>query len=294
MGTITKKLPIVNIIIVTFNSENYITNCVDSLISSCNGVTNFSISIIDNASNDKTVEIIKSRYLNNQNITLHTNLVNIGFAEAVNQGINEKIKYDYLLLVNPDIVSTNDTIKKILSCQRKHHAGIVGVKTINKLGHKSGSYFRFPTLLVGIFDFTNLRKIDWKDIWHKYFYYLDKKEIHGDFPVDVITGGFMLITKKSLINIGKFDEQYYMYLEDVDYCLRANRLCVDRYVCDTTVMHIGGASSINEDGIRHSAWLMSRKRYFLKNFNIFSNLIIQPIFLLDDIIIHIILLLKSL
>jgi len=141
--------------------------------------------------------------------------------------------------------------------------------------------------MVGIFDFSNLRKLCKGDKWHKYFYYLNSngnKRI--TFPVDVVTGGFMLISRETIKRIGLFDYSFFMYLEDVDYCLRAKKTGIQIFHTNRSrILHIGGASSNNKDRIRHSSWLKSRKVYYFKHFNLFANLIIQPIFFIDDIFI---------
>lgn len=141
--------------------------------------------------------------------------------------------------------------------------------------------------MVGIYDFTNIRKLDRSDKWHKYFYYLDYDSNKSQsFPVDVVTGGYMLISSEALKKTGYFDEVFFMYLEDVDYCLRARKTGIKIFHCnDSKIIHFSGRSSTNKDRIRHSSWILSRKKYYIKHFNFLENLIIQPIFLLDDLII---------
>jgi GT2 family glycosyltransferase len=174
----------------------------------------------------------------------------------------------------------------LVNCSEKFNAGICGGSTVDENGNISGSFFRLPNLMVGIFDFTNFRKLCKTDKWHKYFYYQDTKHNDISFPVDVVTGGFMLIKMSTLKKVGLFDETYFMYLEDVDYCVRAKNNGIKIYHTNTSkIMHIGGASSNNKDRIRHSSWLKSRKKYFQKHFGLLTNILIQPIFLMDDVLI---------
>lgn len=275
----------INIIIVTFNSEKYISKCISELAKSCGDYVVPNITVVDNNSSDNTIAVVKGTKIENGRISILKNKFNLGFAKAVNQGINNQRGCDYFLFANPDTIVKKDTIRKILRSQKDNGAGIVGVKMVNPSGKPSGSYFRFPNLMVGLFDMTNLRKLDFKDKWHKYFYYSDYKNRKKDFPVDVVTGGFMLSTKKTVETLGGLDERYFMYLEDVDYCKRAKQSGISRYLCDTEIIHIGGASSKNKNRIRHSSWIMSRKIYFLRNFNILENMLIQTVFLLDDLLI---------
>jgi GT2 family glycosyltransferase len=273
-----------SIIIVTFNSEKYIHKCIRSIKESELEDLKTNIVIIDNSSNDKTVDIVKKYIKLNSNISLIKNINNVGFARAVNQGIKENFQSEYFLLLNPDTILEKKSIFNLIKCAKVNQSGICGGETIDTYGNISGSCFRFPNLMVGIFDFTNFRKLTKNDYWHKYFYYLDAKPIKKDcFSVDVVTGGYMLIKKNTIEKIGLLDESFFMYLEDVDYCLRAKNVGIKIYhSMESKILHVGGASSNNKDKVRHSSWLRSRKLYFIKHFGLLENAIIQPIFLIDD------------
>jgi len=275
------------IIIVTFNSEKYISNCLRSIIHINNLPNSYNrrIIVIDNNSQDKTVDEIKNIIVQNKNIQLVCNSKNLGFAKAVNLGIKIAPKSDYFLLLNPDTIMGPDSLINLIRCIQKNKAGIAGGSTLNEEGFQNGSYFRFPNIWVGLFDLTNLRKLLYSDHWHNYFYYLDSDSSGlSCFPVDVVTGGYMLITNKTIQKIGNLDQGYFMYLEDVDYCLRAKKAGIKIYHSNkSTIVHFAGRSSENKDRIRHLSWLWSRKLYYIKNLNILENLIIQPIFLVDDL-----------
>lgn len=274
------------VVIVTFNSSRHIEQCIDSIFRSRVIKSLINVVIIDNASKDKTVEVLRKIQKKYRKVAVVINENNLGFARAVNQGIRMSIKSKYLLLLNPDTILFKDSIPEILNCVEKNECGICGGQTIDESGKKSGCYFRFPNLQIGLFDFTNFRKLAINDKWHKYFYYADSIQRGDCFNVDVVTGGFMLITNNTIKKIGLLDESYFMYLEDVDYCLRAKNNHITVCHSETSkVIHKGGASSNNKDRIKHSAWLASRKIYFLKHFNFLINLAIQPIFLIDDLLI---------
>lgn len=288
------------IIIVTFNSESQILNCIRSIFGSKADHLKYRIAIIDNNSTDKTVKIIKESYvdkINDGSIRIIENNENIGFSRAVNLGVKLCIS-DYYLLLNPDMYLKPSTLNKVVLHSRNNQSSIIGVSTVNQDGHRTGSYFRFPNIMVAIFDFTNLRKLSSTDFWHKYFYYEDidifnssKKEPFKN--VDVVSGGFMMIKRSVVESVGYLDERYFMYLEDVDYCLSAKNAGFNISVCNERLTHIGGASSNNRDKVNHVAWMSSRKKYFLKNYGLIQNLVIQPIFLVDDLIILLGKLIKS-
>lgn len=274
----------ISIIIVTFNSEKYISACLLSVISNTPPDILRELIIIDNNSDDKTVKIIKKIIHAHNNISLYINKKNMGFAKAVNFGIKTAKKTKYFLLLNPDTTINKSSILNLLSCAKKNNAGISGGSTFSLDGKQNGSYFRFPNLSIGLFDFTNLRKFSQSDYWHKYFYYLDSNlSKNSCFPVDVVTGGYMLISDETIKEIGYFDERFFMYLEDIDFCHRAKAIDIKIIHCNASkIVHVSGGSSKNKDGIRHSSWIWSRKIYYFKHFNVLSNLLIQPIFIIDD------------
>jgi len=276
-----------SIIIVSFNSEKYIDKCIQSILDSKYDAINLEVIVIDNNSTDSTVSKIRILIQEHKNIFLVQNKRNVGFAKAVNIGLKKRIKSELVILLNPDTQLSKTAIINLVSCAELGGAGIVGGSTYSSDHVENGSYFRFPNLGVGLFDFTNLRKLYKSDRWHKYFYYKDmKRHKLSHFPVDVVTGGFMLIRQETINKIGYLDERFFMYLEDVDYCLRAMKAGIKIIHCNKSkILHFGGASSNNKDRIRHTAWLLSRKLYFLKNFDLLSNIIIQPVFLIDDVII---------
>lgn len=282
-----KQTKTVSIIIITFNSEKQIDKCLKSIFRSVNSQVSLLVTIIDNNSSDGTLNKILSNYskeISKKKIVLISQKANLGFSASVNIGISQK-KSSYYILLNPDVYISQSTIGDVISFSEAGNYDIVGVRMIDEQKKYNGSYFRFPNLLTAIFEFTNLGKLLGNNYWHNYFYYKDLP-VESVKNVDVVTGGFMLIKNKVVEKIGVLDQKYFMYLEDVDYSLRAKKAGFSIGLCDTTVVHIGGASSNNKDHINHNAWYKSRRRYFLKNFDLLSNILVQPIFLVDELAVN--------
>ncbi len=104
----------------------------------------------------------------------------------------------------------------------------------------------------------------------------------------------MLIDRKVINKIGGLDERYFMYLEDIDYCLKARKAGFKVLLCPRSkIKHIGGYSSKNKERVHMNAWLESRRRFVYKNENILINLFVQPIFIIDTIIIRLLQILKK-
>lgn len=280
----------VGIIIVTYNSQEYINKCIKSIFEE--KIENMSVIVIDNNSTDKTVENInKSKYIGGLKLIISEN--NLGFAKAVNLGV-KILGADINILLNPDLYIKKGSLKKILSYLKKQkNECIVGGKTIGFLNEIQGDHFRKLDFLTAIFDLTNISKFDRKRFFHNKFYYLDEKYTERPLRVYAVTGGFMCIPKKVIKKIGLLDENFFMYLEDVDYCKRA----IDKnipviYFPESIVYHYGGGSSNNYHRSNLKAWFSSRKYYFIKNGNFLENMILQPLFSIDNLLIKILLKLR--
>ena len=270
----------VSIIIVTYNSGDHIDRCLRSLLLHENSYIK-EIILIDNASTDDTLKIVSK--VKNLKIKVLKQKDNIGFASSVNIGI-KKEKGKYILLINPDTEILNECFCNLIKSVEVERGGISGGKMIGKGGLVHNTHVRNPNLLIGLFDFTNLKKIFPNNRWHKKFYYLDSKPISSCMEVDAVSGGFMLINMKVIKNIGYLNENYFMYLEDIEYCKRARDAGFKVMYCSKSVIfHEGGASSQNEDKINFNAWVGSRKYFFWKNHSLLINFIIQPMFFVDEL-----------
>lgn len=212
-----------SIIIVSFNVKNLLKECIESLVNEVNRNKNLDIEIIvvDNASKDGTKKFLKdlkiSKFLNVYNsIFLNSifNKVNLGFAKAVNQGI-KIAKGDYILLLNPDTRVKTNALEKLLEFAKSHpEAGIIGAKLINPDGSIQPSVYHFPTIKRAVLEFW----LGKKGTYEKY-----APKTQKPTEVEAVTGAVMLIPKKVIQKVGLFDQRYFMYFEDLDYCRRVKK-----------------------------------------------------------------------
>ena len=238
------------------------------------------IIVIDNFSSDNTVKILQK----DKNIDLLKSKKNEGFAKGVNLGI-KKARGDLLLILNPDTRLYRDSLVKLVRCLEGSSSGIVGGLSYKQDGSLHGSFVRRPTLATILFDYSNLRKIVPGDFFHKKHYYKDLGFVKNETEVDVVSGAYMLIDDRVIKDIGMLDENFFMYLEDVDFCVRASKKGYKIMVCPKSkIIHVGGASSNNKDRINHKAWDKSRRYYTRKYFGVVVNIIAQPIFALDSLV----------
>lgn len=202
-----------SIIIITHNSEKFIKNCIDS-VSRQNNITKELI-IIDNFSIDNRISTFKKKYIKIRNIVSKTNF---GFAKACNQGA-KIANGKYLLFLNPDTIIRPYCIKEMIRfLDSKKDAGLVGCKILNPDGSLQPSCGNFPTIFNIVFDRVPvINKIFKTELIRRDSYY--QKEECPDW----ISGSFFLVRKDVFLKLGGFDEEYFMYAEDIDFCYRVRK-----------------------------------------------------------------------
>lgn len=201
--------PLVSVIIVTYNSEEYIIKCIKSLKNQ--NYKNIEILLVDNNSKDKTLDKIKKFY----SVKIILNKRNEGFASACNKAIL-KSRGDYILIINPDVFVRKDTLGKLVNHLNKNNdVGIVGCKLINLDGSLQYSCRRFPHLPVHFLKmlFPKLKSVS---------SYLMLDRDHSIVQeVDWLLGAFLFIRKRVFEQIGLLDQKFFIYFEDTDICHRA-------------------------------------------------------------------------
>ena len=229
----------VSIIIVTYNSEREIINCINSLLPQLNEV-NGEIILIDNNSIDNTISLIND--IENKNISIIQNKENFGFTKANNQGI-KNANGDYILLLNPDTTVPNDVIKILLNeIQDNSDCGAIAPQLRFSDGRIQNSCRRFPRRRDILYESIGLSNI-----------FKDSKEFNywkmGDFDhnesrlVDQPAGAALLISKKVINEIGLLDEKLPMFFSDVDLCKRIWAAGYNvQYTTNSFITHKGGAS----------------------------------------------------
>jgi len=196
---------------------------------------------VDNNSVDDSVEFINKKY---PGINIIPNDKNLGFSKANNIAL-KKVSGKYILILNPDTVLEEGTFEKLISfCEKDNSIGAVTSKLIKANGKLDSACKRsFPTLSVALPRILGLSKIFPKSkIFGKYnLTYLDENKT---YEVDAICGAFMFIPKIVFDKIGFFDEDYFMYGEDLDLCYRINRSGYKIYYFpEVTTIHIKGEST---------------------------------------------------
>jgi len=200
----------ISIVIVSWNVADRLENNLTALFES-RGLT-YEVFVVDNASGDRTVEMIKNNF---PNVELIVNKENLGFAKACNQAI-VKSKGRYILLLNPDMLVKPDTLVRTVDwLDKNNQAAIAGIKLINENDEIIPQVRRFPKL----FDqFLVASKIAHAFPFLLNHYLYKNFDYEKDAQVDSIRGSFFVIRRSAYEKLGLLDTRYFIWFEEVDYC----------------------------------------------------------------------------
>lgn len=254
-----------SIIIVNYNVKFFLSQCLNSVKLAIDNLTHpVEVFVVDNHSVDGSCFLIKDQF---PWVKLMENKENVGFSKANNQAI-KIAQGEFILLLNPDTVLEQDTLKKVIEFMESHaDAGGLGVRMIDGKGKFLPESKRgLPTPKVAFYKISGLSKIFSKSKQFNRYHlgYLNEFEIN---EVDVLSGAFMLIRKEVFNKIGLLDETFFMYGEDVDLSYRITLAGYKNYYFpETTIIHYKGEStkkgSINYVKMFYSAMAIFANKHF--------------------------------
>lgn len=232
-------VPKISVVIVNYRSWKHLTNCLNSLNVIVSEKFNLEVVVVDNCSNDGLLEKFKQKY---NRVKFIENSGNNGFANGCNFGA-KNTNGDYLLFLNPDTIAGKDALLKMLNLSKTNQDyGIISCSQVNPKGKRENEIRLFPELqtLFGI-SRAIFRKIHKNEIQKKYD---STKEVI--FP-DWISGSVVFMSKSWFNKINGWNENFWMYFEDVDLCKRIQekkgKVVLSR---NANIIHNhGGASRLN-------------------------------------------------
>ncbi|HLD11749.1 MAG TPA: glycosyltransferase family 2 protein [Patescibacteria group bacterium] len=199
------QFPSISAVIVTWNSEDYITDCLSSLEKELHPAMH-EVYVIDNNSSDKTASIVKKKF---PFVRMIQNKDNKGFGAANNQGIR-KASGDYILLLNPDTIVHPGSIFLMTSYLQSHaRVGMVGPEQINGEGKILFNFSRYT--LRGLTEYIT-ESFAPKSLL--------AKRLRRPYEVPYLNGGCWLARKAVFTDVGLFDEKLFLYGEEPDMCQR--------------------------------------------------------------------------
>ncbi|MGE5351262.1 MAG: glycosyltransferase [Acidobacteriota bacterium] len=256
-----------SVIIVNFNVKEFLQNLLGSIQKST-GKISTEVIVIDNASDDGSVEILREKF---PWVKLIASQKNLGFGRANNLGL-EISQGKYILLINPDTIVQEDTFQKLISFfEKTPDAGLAGCKVLNSDGTLQLACRRgFPGPWTSFTKVTGLSKLFPKSrLFARYnMTYLDENQT---YEVDAISGAFMMMKREVYEKVGGFDSQFFMYGEDLDLCYRIQKAGYKvYYVHDTQIIHYKGEStkrsSMDETRVFYEAMHLFVKKHFSSSF----------------------------
>jgi GT2 family glycosyltransferase len=225
----------ISIIIVNWNTEELLRQCLNSIFAYPFERT-IEVWVIDNSSVDDSIHMVKENF---PQVKLKKNEKNLGFARANNQALRLS-SGEFVLLLNPDTIVKPNAIEKLVKfLESTPKAGGAGSRLLNPDGSLQESAYPQPTL------FREFWRMFHLDNWvHSARYPSDYWSLDQPIKVDVLMGACLLIRREALDVVGFFDEEYFIYSEEVDLCTRLNHAGWDLYwVPNAEVIHFGGQST---------------------------------------------------
>jgi N-acetylglucosaminyl-diphospho-decaprenol L-rhamnosyltransferase len=244
--------------------------------------------IVDNASGDApaiNAAVVDSGWADW--VQVHCAPFNGGFAYGNNLGMElafADVPPTYFYLLNPDAQVRTGAIDTLTRFLDSHpDVGIAGSSFENADGSDWPIAFRFPTLM------SELLQVDWTFLYRVFRQSNVARQMSGGpQPTDWICGASMLIRTSILSIVGGMDENYFLYYEETDFCLRAKRAGFSTwYVPESRVMHIMGQSTSVTDttaGVKRlpGYWFESRKRFFAVSYGIWRAMVIDVVAILAN------------
>jgi GT2 family glycosyltransferase len=272
-----------SIIIVCYKGWGRLNKCLESLSSFSGKIIKIEVIVVDNNSSDETIHEIEERF---SKFRFIKNEINGGFANGCNLGA-KNASGEFLLFLNPDTVASESEIEKLLNIARQNpEFGIVSCRQENEKGKYSISYGQFPSL----FNLTGFQRA-----------ILGNRSLAGGSRIpdngrqtphisypDWVSGSVILILCETFKKQDGFDEDFWMYFEDIDLCRRVRNINCEIAFCGSiTIEHNhGGSSRINlkTTSLTKAEVHISRHVYISKHKTGLERLLIQIFLVFNNLV----------
>lgn len=250
----------ISLVIVNYNVKFFLENTIKSFQNSAKDFE-YEIFVVDNASKDGSKEYITSKF---EDINYIYSDENLGFAKANNIAL-KKAKGRYILILNPDTLLSDDTIKKCIDyLDKTPDTSMISCKIVTPDGKLDSSCHRsFPTVSNSVFHVSGLSKIFKNSPLFSSYNLLYKPE-DEEYEVDAISGSFMFF-RREVLDKGIFmPEDYFMYGEDLDFCYQIKKAGMKiKYAPVSEIVHYRGKSTRKKE--------LKMQKFFYKSMSIFVN-----------------------
>ncbi len=251
-----------SIVIVNWNVREELRNCLASIYRGLRRELPFEVIVVDNASKDGSVEMVRGEF---PQVKLIENQTNLGFTKANNQGISQS-QGRYVILLNPDTEVIGDALARMVDYMEAYpEMGLVGPQLLASDGSVQSSRRRFPSLATAFLESTILQRWFPSNRVTRRYYVLDRSDEELQ-AVDWVTGACLMVRRKTVDEVGLLDEDFFMYSEELDWCYRIKRAGWQVvYFPEAKIIHHGGKSSEQELPARHIHFQESKITFFRKH-----------------------------
>jgi GT2 family glycosyltransferase len=245
-----------SIIIVNWNTKDLLIQCLESVYQTIKKIE-MEVFVVDNGSTDGSVFAARERF---PEVKFIQNQMNLGFARANNQAFSLS-KGRYLLLLNPDTQVKEGGIEKLISFMYAHsEAGVAGAQLLNLDGSKQNSIANFPSLATELVNKSLLRRLFPKRFPGK------ERDYAAPLEVDSVIGACMIVRREAIEPVGLLDEDYFLFLEETDWCFRIKRAGWKIYhVPQAEIYHFQGKGVAMEKEKARVEYCRSLYHFFKKN-----------------------------
>jgi len=233
-----------SIIIVNYNTKEFLLRLLKSIGEGISAKIKYEVIVVDNASTDGSPSVISNLKSQISNLKIILNKENVGFSKANNLGVNQSEKSRYILFLNPDTLFEDSAIEEMIDFMDLYKdAGASTCKLILPNGEIDDAIHRgFPTPFNAFTHFSGISKI----FQHSKFlngYYLGWCDLDKDHQIDALSGAFMLVRRSAGEEVGWWDEDYFFYGEDLDFCFMLKQKGWKiYYVPGSSIVHFKGIS----------------------------------------------------
>lgn len=249
-----------SIIIVNWNAGTQLLNCVKSITLHGDGLVR-DVIVVDNGSTDGSDASIEAQ----PNVTLIRTGANLGFGKACNLGAQQATG-EYLLFLNPDAAVHPGTLQSVLAFMQdpaNSQVGICGVQLLDDSGQISRSCTRIPSAISLVMHAVGVDRV-----MPRLGHFMAEWDHKNTRQVDHVIGAFYLVRHQVFRALHGFDEQFFVYLEDLDFSCRAHQLgWTSVYLTEAQAFHAGGGTSNQVKARRLFYSLRSRLLYAFKHFS---------------------------
>jgi GT2 family glycosyltransferase len=255
-----------SVIIVNYNGMRFLDGCFTSLYDKLSTLT-YEIIVIDNNSTDESCNYIK---MNHHKVHLIESKINYGFGRGNNEAVKHA-KGNTILLLNNDTILLDKIDELVLMLEKDQTIGAIGIKMLDKNKNYLHSNGNFPNFF-NMLRYKNLLSVN-SDL-------LTGNFSKSKYFVDWISGAFMLIRKNTYNEIKGFDEDYFMYVEDVDFCKKIDKIGLNRiFLTNFSYIHFVGFNT-NKNHLLIEGY----KIYIKKHTNGIKNVILTLSILVKSVI----------